>query len=212
MTKQMLIITGPQGAGNHLWSKIFSLHPDVYGWKSLLENYWEPHRFNEPFAEYWRDPAKLKTFDWSQSDHYLTSISIPLGIPGNSENPLWEPQLLDFMYAASECDVNVEWAVIGRDQNILREQQTRIRTEPTLPLFLKQMDKIVPHHFLSYELLYLYGSDYLRTILTNIPIAWDDPRIEEILADDPNAKYVHPVQTNELDMGNKKGIIFKHKP
>ena len=40
MTKQMLIVTGPQGAGNHLWSKIFSLHPKVYGWKSLLENYY----------------------------------------------------------------------------------------------------------------------------------------------------------------------------
>jgi hypothetical protein len=25
--KQLLIFTGPQGSGNHLWSKIFALHP-----------------------------------------------------------------------------------------------------------------------------------------------------------------------------------------
>ena len=46
----MLIITGPQGAGNHMWAKIFSLHPEVFGWNTLLDNYWESHRFSEPFA------------------------------------------------------------------------------------------------------------------------------------------------------------------
>ena len=47
--KKMLVLTGPQGAGNHLWSKIFSLHPKVYGWKTLLDNYWEAHRFAEAY-------------------------------------------------------------------------------------------------------------------------------------------------------------------
>ena len=40
---KMLILTGPQGAGNHLWSKILSLNYEVYGWKCLLDNYWEAH-------------------------------------------------------------------------------------------------------------------------------------------------------------------------
>ena len=60
---KMLILIGPQGAGNHLWSKIFSLHAEVFGWKSLLENYWEAHRFSEPFAQHWRDHSLLKDFD-----------------------------------------------------------------------------------------------------------------------------------------------------
>lgn len=212
--KQMLIVTGPQGSGNHLWSKILALHPKVYGWKSLLENYWEPHRFNEPFAEYWRDPSKLKDFDWTQSDQYVTSISIPLGIPGNDENPIWEPQLFEFMTRVYEQDVEPEFAVIGRDQNILHNQQTRIRTKPTLPLFEKQLKIINPQHFLSYELLYLYKGEYLRQLTRqlNIDVAWDDPRLEEILAEDPNAKYVHNIDKNELDNGNRKGIIFKHRP
>ena len=214
MTKQMLIVTGPQGSGNHLWSKILSLHPNVYGWKSLLENYWEPHRFNEPFAKYWRNPERLEEFDWEQSLQYVTSISIPLGIPNSEENPLWEPQLHEFLCKVHKQGVNAEFAVIGRDQNILREQQTRIRTKSTLPLFEKQLKIINPQHFLSYELLYLYKGEYLRQLTRqlNIDIAWNDPRIEEILAEDPNNKYVHSVDKNELDLGNKKGIIFRKKP
>ena len=33
--KKLLIITGPQGSGNHLVSRLFSLHDDVGGWKEL---------------------------------------------------------------------------------------------------------------------------------------------------------------------------------
>ena len=44
--KTLAVLTGPQGSGNHLWSKIFSLHEDVFGWKSLLDNYWEPRCIN----------------------------------------------------------------------------------------------------------------------------------------------------------------------
>lgn len=207
MHRQMLILTGPQGAGNHLWSKVFSQHPEVYGWKTLLENYWEPHRFNEPFAEYWRDPAKLKDFDWTQSEHYFTSISVPLGIPGDDVNPLWEPNLQAFQQAVHACGINTRFAVVGRDQNILREQQTRIRTQPTLPMFIAQMpqDPI----FLSYELLYLYQDAYVRSLDVNIPV---DPNVAWMLEDDANAKYVHGVDRNELDQGNRRGIIFKHRP
>jgi hypothetical protein len=214
MRKQMLILTGPQGSGNHLWSKVFSLHSKVYGWKSLLENYWEPHRFNEPFAEYWRDPSKLSNFDWSQSHYYFTSISVPLGIPNSEENPLWAPDIKSFIQQVEKQDIRVVTAVIGRDQNILNYQQTRIRTESTLPMFEEQLETIKYPRFLSYELLYLYGKEYLKSVAldVNIPVAWDDPMLDEILAEDSNAKYVHSIDNNELDMGNKKGIIFKHKP
>lgn len=207
MHRQMLILTGPQGAGNHLWSKVFSQHPEVYGWKTLLENYWEPHRFNEPFAEYWRDPAKLKDFDWTQSEHYFTSISVPLGIPGDDVNPLWEPNLQSFQQAVHACGIDTRFAVVGRDQNILREQQTRIRTQPTLPMFMQQMPQDAI--FLSYELLYLYQDAYVRSLDVNIPV---DPNVAWMLEDDANAKYVHGVDRNELDQGNRRGIIFKHRP
>ena len=208
----MLILTGPQGAGNHLWSKIFSLHSEVYGWKTLLENYWEAHRFAEPFARYWRDHNLLKSFDWSQSEYYFTSISLPLGIVDHDINPIWMPDLQGFAATVLGCDVEVEIAVVGRDQTILTNQQTRIRTQPTLPMFKEQLPSIWNPTFLSYELLYLYKQDYLKSLKLNIPVAWDDSRIDNILADDANVKYIHNVDYNELDNGNKLGVTFKTRP
>lgn len=209
---KMLILTGPQGAGNHLWSKIFSLHPEVYGWKTLLDNYWEAHRFSEPFAQHWRDHTLLKSFDWSQSEYYFTSISLPLGIIGSDVNPVWMPDPQGFAREVMSCGIYVEFAVVGRDQTILNNQQTRIRTQPTLPMFLKQLPKIWNPTFLSYELLYLYRQDYLKSLKLNIPVDWNDPRIDIILADDANNKYIHNVDYNELDNGNKLGITFKTRP
>jgi hypothetical protein len=208
----MLILTGPQGAGNHLWSKIFSLHPEVYGWKTLLENYWEAHRFAEPFCEHWRDHSLLKKFDWTKSEYYFTSISCPLGIVGSAVNPVWNPDVEGFARRVLDCGVDVGIAVIGRDQTVLNYQQTRIRTQSTLPMFMEQLAKIWNPTFLSYELLYLYRQDYLKSLDLGIPIAWDDPKIDEILTDDANAKYIHSIEYNELDNGNRLGITFKNKP
>ena len=209
---KMLILTGPQGAGNHLWSKVLSLHSEVYGWKTLLENYWEAHRFAEPFAQHWRDHGLLKTFDWSQSEYYFTSISLPLGIVGHDVNPIWMPDLQGFTATVLGCGVEVEIAVVGRDQTILANQQTRIRTQSTLPLFLEQLSKIWNPTFLSYELLYLYKQDYLKSLKLNIPVAWDDPSIDTILENDSNLKYIHYVDEYILDNGNKQGITFKTRP
>ena len=206
----MLIIAGPQGAGNHLWAKVFSQHPDVFGWKSLLENYWEPHRFNEPFAKYWKDPSLLSQFDWSQSDYYVTSISIPLGIPDSKENPMWEPNIDQFKRVLELEGVDVKVALIGRDQNILSEQQYRIRNKSTLPMFKKQLKTTTGTPvYLSYELLYLYKDQYVETLDVNIPV---DANVGYLLTDDANNKYVHGIESNTLDQGNKKGTIFKSKP
>ena len=209
---KMLILIGPQGAGNHLWSKVFSLHPEVYGWKTLLENYWEAHRFSEPFAQHWRDHSLLKSFDWSQSEYYFTSISLPLGIIGHDVNPIWMPDLQEFAREVMSCGVYIEFAVVGRDQTILNNQQTRIRTQPTLPMFLEQLPKIQNPTFLSYELLYLYKQDYLKSLQLSIPVAWNDTRINNILADDANTKYIHSIEHNELDNGNRLGVTFKTRP
>jgi hypothetical protein len=79
-------------------------------------------------------------------------------------------------------------------------------------MFLAQLPKIWNPTFLSYELLYLYKQDYLKSLRLNIPVAWDNIRINEILVDDANAKYVHSVDHNELDNGNRLGVTFKVKP
>jgi hypothetical protein len=191
---------------------VLSLHPEVYGWKTLLENYWEAHRFAEPFAQHWRDHSLLKSFDWTQSEYYFTSISLPLGIVGHDVNPIWMPDIQGFAATVLGCGVEVEIAVVGRDQTILNNQQTRIRTKSTLPLFLEQLPKIWNPTFLSYELLYLYKQDYLKSLKLNIPVASNEPGINTILENDSNLKYIHYVDEYVLDQGNKQGITFKTRP
>ena len=210
MTKTLAILTGPQGSGNHLWSKIFSLHEDVFGWKTLLDNYWEAHRFSEPFAEYWKDPSRLYQFDWDQSDHYFTSISIPLGI--ESKGTKWCPNVVQFATNAQLCGIDTKILVIGRDQTILRNQQQRIREESTVRHFYDQLGQFDNPTFLSYELLYLYKQEYLKSLDVGFPIAWYDKRVDEILEVDANAKYINYVEHNPLDDGNKTGVPFLDNP
>jgi hypothetical protein len=212
--KTLTILTGPQGSGNHLWSKIFSLHEDVYGWKSLLDNYWEAHRYSEPFAACWRDPELLSQFDFSSHDHYFTSISVPLGI--QSKGTKWCPDIKEFGLKAQDLGMNVKICVIGRDQTILKNQQTRIREESTIRHFydaLKGIQEAFPcPTYLSYELLYLYKQEYLKSLDLGFPIAWYDKRVNEILEQDANAKYINYVKENPLDDGNKTGVPFPCNP
>ena len=210
MNKTLVVLTGPQGSGNHLWSKIFSLHQDVFGWKSLLDNYWEAHRYSEPFAEYWRDPSTLHKFDWSQSQYFFTSISIPLGI--QSKGTKWCPNVVQFCTSAQSLGVKTKVIVIGRDQTILQNQQKRIREESTTRHFLDQLHQFKNPTFLSYELLYLYKQEYLKSLDIGIPIAWYDDRVNDILEMDSNAKYIQYVKENILDDGNKTGIPFLDNP
>lgn len=205
----MLILTGPQGAGNHLWSKVLSLHPEVYGWKSLLDNYWEAHRFAEPFCKHWRNHELLSEFDWSQSEYYFTSISLPLGIVDSEINPIWMPDISGFVQAVEQQGIEVQVVVCGRDKTILNNQQTRLRHISTMPLFLEQLPNINNPSFLSYELLYLYKEQYLKSLDLTIPIAWDDPRLQTILQDDSNKKYIHYVDEHPLDNCNITGNTLK---
>lgn len=202
--KKLVILTGPQGSGNHLWSKIFSLHEDVFGWKSLLNNYWEAHRISEPFADCWKNTELLKDFDWDQSDYFFTSISVPLGIKGQGTK--WCPNVPAFAQAAEDLGIDVEILVIGRDQNILNHQQTRLREESTVRHFLDQLPHMGNVTYLSYELLYLYKQEYLKSLKLNIPVAWYDDRVDVILEQDANSKYITYVDENPLDDCNKTGV------
>jgi hypothetical protein len=196
--KRLLIFTGPQGSGNHLWSKIFALHPEVAGWSALLDTYWIPHD-QEPFAECWRDPGLLKNYDWSQRDYYVTSISCPY-----IDDTRWAvPDIVGFARQAEECGLEVKIAIIGRDQTILGFQETRIRGRSTFETAQEQYKKLADWNpvYLSYELLHLYQGNYLKQVskLLEFPIAYTDSRLEEILQDDTNAKYIHPIDHHWTD-------------
>ena len=209
MAKTLLILTGPQGSGNHLWSKIFALHSDVYAWHALLHDYWIGHD-QEPFAECWANPELLKEFVWEDCGHYVTSISIPYML--NGERTV--PDIVRFAATALGQGVRVKIAVIGRDRNILNYQQTRVRGEPTVDLALAEYKKLTTWNpvFLSYELLHLYGKNYLQQISQQLefPMDLEHPQLNEIIADDTNSKYFQPVDHHPTDV-LAKHASRKHK-
>jgi hypothetical protein len=198
MAKKLLILTGPQGSGNHLWSKIFALHPDVYAWHALLHEYWIGHD-QEPFAEYWANPDLLKSFDWSRCDHYVTSVSIPYML--NGERTI--PDIVRFAATAMGLGIDVKIAIIGRDRNILNYQESRVRGDVTYDIALKEYERLRTWSpvFLSYELLHLYGNLYLQQIARELefPIDFDHPGLNNILVDDTNSKYFTPVEYHATD-------------
>jgi len=194
--KTILILTGPQGSGNHLWSKIFALHPQVWGWSALLNDYWIGHD-QEPFAEYWQDPEQLKYFKWAASDWYVTSMSVPYMMNGTATVPDFKA----FVAKLQVAGVRIKFAVLGRDKNIIQMQQTRVRGAPTLDTALAEFSQLAAPVFLSYELLHLYGVKYLENIQQQLafPIATADPRLEDILAEDANRKYFVPIKHHATD-------------
>ena len=190
----LLIITGPQGSGNHLFSKIFALHTDVAGWKQLNQQYWIGHD-REPFAEYWKNPDLLDTFVWDQ-DYYVTSISCPYVYHGETVVP-------DYDEFINRCSVPVRLAIIGRDQTILEYQQSRVRGRLTKREFLNTVDDLMKYNptFISQELLYLYGANYVQSLGQQLefPVSQDTTAINEILREDANQKYIEPVISHWLD-------------
>ena len=159
--KTLLILSGPQGSGNHLWSKIFALHPDVYGWHALLHQYWIGHD-REPFAAAWQDPDQLDQFDWSVANYFVTSVSTPY--MNNGQRTV--PNIVRFAATAMGLGIAVKIGIIGRDRTILGYQETRVRGEPTFEIALREFTKLRTWDpvFLSYELLHLYRRDYLQQI------------------------------------------------
>lgn len=206
--KTMLIVTGPQGSGNHLFSKIFALDDKVYGWNQLLDTYWIAHK-DEPFAEHWNNPELLKSFDWDQSDYYVTSISCPyhdVDIPTI-------PNYQEFIATLQELNIEVKVAIIGRDQNILKSQQQRVRNRVSLNDFLIQLDYLstLDPIYLSQELLYLYKEHYVTNIskLLDFPMNVNDSKIKEILEQDANSKYINDIEIQELDKFVRKVSFIK---
>jgi hypothetical protein len=196
--KQMLIITGPQGSGNHVFSKVLALHQDVSGWKELLTDYWIAHD-HEPFSECWNIPSLIHSIDWSTCDNYVTSISCPYANHGVVTIPKYK----QFVAALENFGIKVKIAIIGRDQNILKHQQHRVRDRVSLSDFDEPLEYLMTLDpaFMSQELLYLYKGKYLQSLSKQLdfPIAYDDPRINIILEKDANSKYFKSIERQELD-------------
>jgi hypothetical protein len=209
--KKLLIVTGPQGSGNHLFSRILSTHPDVGGWKSLLDKYWVPSD-EEPFAEYWVYPERLAAQQFEGKDYWLANVSCPFFYDGTR----YVPKILEVAERARKLGLDVQIAIIARDKNINAEQQLRVRKEHTTPIaqdyyYNQLIPSDFPVHFLSNEALFLHREHYLRYIakILEFLIDYNNPDIFKFLEEDPNAKYVKHVDEYWLDQEVWHGIQSK---
>ena len=196
---KMIILVGPQGSGNHLFSKIFSIHDEVHGWKEALteDGYFIPHWF-EPFNDYWNDMSLINKKMMNGKKYAVTSISAPY----LREYYPKIPDIPAFSKKLREVGIEPIVVVIGRDRNILDLQQTRVRGGTTLGVMQMVLNRIEePPFFVSQELLYLYRKHYLRSLEKQLgfPIAWNDSLVEDILSEDANRKYIRQTDATWLD-------------
>lgn len=204
--KKLLIITGPQGSGNHLFSRILSLHPDVGGWKALLDEYWIPSDL-EPFAEYWVEPDLLTLEQFEGADYWVANVSVPFVFDGVKQVPK-----IDRVAArARALGIDVQICVIVRDQYINALQQERVRGETTLPIAVDYFESLGDVHYIDHEAFFLYKERYLKWLskILDFPIAWDDPDVMKFIEEGPNEKYVKSIGEYWLDEQVWHGIQSK---
>ena len=191
-------MTGPQGSGNHLFSKVLGQNNQISGWDSLQDKVWEAHEY-EPYAEYWKDPTKLVDLDFTDNfNFFITSISCPYFYDGQETIPDYE--LFSFYL---KLKVKMKYLIIGRDKTILDYQQLRLRKKHTTHVFKDNIDYLLKqeHMFISQELLYLYRLPYLNSIERWIGVneTKDDTLLESMLKTDANKKYINQSENTELD-------------
>jgi hypothetical protein len=209
--KKLLIITGPQGSGNHLFSRLLSLHPDVAGWEELKNKYWVPSDL-EPFADYWVHPELLTSEKFLGSQYHLANVSCPFMYDGVR----YVPCILEVAERAKLLGIDVQIAIIVRDQNINAEQQRRVRGEITTPIaqdyyYNTLLKSEFPVHFLDHEAFFLHKEHYLKWVgqILNFPVELDSDKINKFIDKDANYKYVKYVDEYWLDKEVWSGIQSK---
>lgn len=209
--KKLLIVTGPQGSGNHLFSRLLSLHPDVSGWEELKEKYWVPSDL-EPFADYWVQPELLNLDKFYGYQYHLANVSCPFMYDGVR----YVPKILEVAERAKFLGIDVQIAIIVRDQNINAEQQRRVRGEITTPIaqnyyYTTLLKSSFPVHFLDHEAFFLHKDHYLKWVskILDFPIELDPEKINRFIDKDANHKYIKYVEEYWLDQEVWSGIRSK---
>ena len=202
--KKLLIVTGPQGSGNHLFARLFSAHPNVVGWESLHDNYWVPSD-QEPFARYWVYPEELK---FPEGNFFCANVSVPFFYDGVRQ----VPKIKEVAQKAMSLGVQPIIAVIVRDRNINELQQVRVGGECTIDTALEYY-KDMAVHFIDHEAFFLYKEKYIEYLgrLLEFPVTKEG--IDNFISVDANHKYVFPCKKHWLDDVIRSGRKpFKRRP
>jgi hypothetical protein len=202
--KKLLLLTGPQGSGNHIFSRIYSTHSAVKGWDAILDNYWVPTD-EDNFAQYFVDPFKLTYQAFQDADCFVTHISCPFVFNGNTTIP----KIQEFCDKVTSLGVKVIIGIVVRDEHINTEQQKRLRKGRTLDIALDSYNGLSYElNYLSLESLFLHKQNYLKWLakVIDFPLDYNHPNIFKFLEESPNKKYVKYVEKYWLDETVKRGL------
>lgn len=196
--KRLLILTGPQGSGNHVLSRVFSWHPEVQGWEALKRNYWVPSD-QEPFAEFWVYPERLAPEHFDNSKYFFANVSAPFFYDGVRQLP----KIREVAERAQSFGVDVVIGIVVRDKNINMFQQQRVGGEVTLPMAMEYYrDNLLSNfecHFISNETFFAWFVTYPEYLGRLLKFPVDHTRVLEMLDVNPNKKYVQSVSEHWLD-------------
>jgi len=203
--KRLLIITGPQGSGNHIFSRVFSMHPAVRGWEQLKDQYWVPSD-EETFAEYWVHPDRLTPAVFDGADYFLANVSVPFFYDGVRQTP----HIREVADRARSFGIDVSIGIVVRDATINSVQQQRVGGAVTLPQAQEYYRKYLLYsehqiYFLDHEALFLWGEYYVNRMAHDMEFPVDTDRCLTLLDQNPNRKYVTAVDDHWLDAEIRAG-------
>ena len=196
--KRWLILTGPQGSGNHLLSRVFSWHSAVQGWEALKTNYWIPSD-QEPFAEFWVYPDRLTAEHFDHSQYFFANVSAPFFYDGVRQLP----KIKEAAQQAQSFGIDVVIGIITRDKTINAFQQDRVGGEVTMQQALEYYeDNLLNNfecHFISHETFFVWHEKYPEYLSRLLKFPVDCTRSINMVDKNPNRKYVKPVIEHWLD-------------
>ena len=116
------------------------------------------------------------------------------------------PKILEVAEQAKSFGIDVQIAIIVRDQNINAEQQRRVRGEVTTPIAQKYYYDILlssefPVHFLDHEAFFLHKEHYIDWLgkVVGFPVVTDRDQLMKFIERDANHKYVQGIEHHWLD-------------
>jgi hypothetical protein len=179
---KVILLTGPHGSGNHLWSKVFTTWAD--------KEYWVGHK-DEPHSNLWEDMDSWRTHKFSGDT--VISISVPYAVRGNTKFP----DITGWKEIMVNRDIDHKICVTTRDGYINFLQNERVRPENNYKEAVEYIKGLEVDCYLSTETLLQYQWKYIEQISKQLDFPVPYKTID--FTQSFNEKYVHYVETFHLD-------------
>ncbi len=193
----ILLVIGPQGSGNHIWSKVLTT------WANKA--YWVGHK-DEPHSHLWKDVEEWNDHKFPDVET-VVSVSIPFAVKGETVFP----DIKRWKEIMEDRGLPHEIAVVTRDKTINYFQNDRVRPVNNYINSVEYISSLNVDVFLSTETLMIYKEKYLRILNKQLKFNFPNryPNLYTILGESYNEKYISYVEDFPLDKSVKEVSEYK---